>query len=120
MDNLYEQARIEVIRHGEWQETDQVNLWQGHVQGQAARLYLKRNGGYVGLNLAIGVEVFIEQFTVGMLTPDGWQLLAWARLSQYDAWVSRARAWLEQQKRRRRSTFSNTPALWVTPRGETL
>ena len=104
----------------EWNETEQVNLWQGHVQGRTARLYLKRNGGYVGIHLALGADVFIEQFTVGMLTDDGWQLLAWANHKSYDGWVKRAQAWLDKQKRRRRVYAPNTPALWVTPpKGET-
>lgn len=114
MDNIYDNARETFNSRPDWQETDQIYLWQGNVRGQAARLFLKRNGGYVGINFALGTDLFVEQFSVGTLTDEGWQLLAWASRSQYDAWVKRAQAWLGQQQRRRRSTISNTPALWVT------
>lgn len=110
MSDIYDKARETAVSRPDWDEKTEVTLWQG----QAARLYLKRDKGFLGVNLSLRGNAFVEQFTVALLTEEGWQLLAWANEKQYDAWAARAKAWVDQQNRRRPAAPANEPALWVT------
>jgi hypothetical protein len=113
--NLYDEALATAVSRPEWDEKTEVTLWRGTVQGKPTRIYLKRDGGFVGIHFALGIEKFIEQFSVAMLTDEGWQLLAWANKANYNTWVGQVKTWLERQKKRRRVTQFDGPALWVTP-----
>lgn len=61
--SLYDKALEKMSRRLVWKQGERVPLWQGTVQGQTARIYLKRDGGYVGMYFSLGTLEWRKPFT---------------------------------------------------------
>lgn len=118
-DSLYDLAIAAAKEKKVWYKNERRELWAGQVGGKPAKAHLKRDGGYVGIALTVGAMEFNEMLSILILTPDkGWELLLLSNRKHYEAWVKRAAAWVELQKRERAKPQQAAPALWVSEVGQ--
>lgn len=113
--SLYDLAIAAAKEKTVWYKSERREVWGGESGGKPVQVYLKRDGGYVGLCLSVGSVEFNELFSVLILTPDkGWELLLLSDRGRYDTWAKRAERWVAEQKRARRVQPPTAPAMWVS------